>query len=859
MPISTSTDDNDSKEMEKIVQKALEMLLGAGGHKAGVSGLAGALLASSSSLKNALKVGMGVTMDHWHLGYKDVTMEAFRVGLQRITEDYFIAFKILQNNFYDLQQDHLDKLTDTENRVHILKILGFTKNECKMLNSMIATNPQQAASIINRFINTNREQDYRINQIQKVEFMLNGAQCYLPFAEPNDGHCIKMPMKDKMGQYALVQMQVERINMNENIGGPYYALNLRPTDKRSNENSYSQDLTIFMGTNPLPTASGPSVTVHADTISGMSVGENFVENTRDMFEQLFKSQFKQNLERLLKIANEDKENIYNKDGVINYEKIWLDARVKCVGQSLGGSIPLQMLAKYPYMVEISAFEPPFLIEDLKYSMEANLANAHIQFSALVDELDLNIFPNIDKNKLKTVVSKDTHALKEKLKENNIIVTQLLDFVTKYGTVSPPAQIYHVDTNKKMPKYNKVTDKIYKAVMAGSAMSHAMVLAGQNDKIIHKLDSGLSKRPRQTFSGFLHKLVWNVVNPPIGLYFQLKHFYLNNVHDPKMNPSKSPFFLEKNKEILERELAGKWGVIQNHLTELSTAQAWSDGGHLNHKFQELGRMMQRAEQLQVGAETRDAILNFTIQTPNEKQEIYIKLFKAATAAPDQVNIDKDEIQSSILEKLDNNLNTYTNILQSVTSENQVELSKQLKQSRQQILELYSLLDHGHRLDFISTVKKNIDEHKLLVTNPKNGLLNDMKCRAQSPKEMRQISKLIKLQEKQLLKIPFNKKVQKILNTDLSKAKPETLTLMKVELKTALNSTDDHSLASRILIHKLNSIDTYIQLNPKKQSSPDPKSKKTLLFSAPAHHRTVDLDKDQNATIESSKNRKNTRKL
>src|SRR5690606_16696315 len=104
--------------------------------------------------------------------------------------------------------------------------------------------------------------------------------------------------------------------------------------------------------------------------------------------KLFKLQFKQNLERLLKLANENKKNIYNIDGVINYEKIWLDARVKCIGQSLGGSIPLQMLAKYPYMIEISAFEPPFLLEDLKHSMEVNLANANLQFSALVDELDL---------------------------------------------------------------------------------------------------------------------------------------------------------------------------------------------------------------------------------------------------------------------------------------------------------------------------------------------------------------------------------------------------------------------------------------------------------------------------------------
>lgn len=830
--------DKDAKnieEMNYVVQKALEMLLGAGGHKAGITGLGDAIFKSSTSLSNAFKVGMGVTLDHWHLGYKHITMDAFRTAIQKIAEHYFIAFKILEeenvNQLPETQSNVFTALNNPEDREHILKILGLTKSERAFIEKSIQTDINQNANgieiaeIINNFISLNKEQksDFRKKQIQKVEFMLNGAQCYLPFAEPNDGHRIKLPTKNTEGKYVLTEMEVEQINMSKGLEGPYYALNLRAIER----NQYCQDITIFMGTNPMPTASGPFVTIHADSIPGMAVGENFVEGAKDQFENLFKQQFKENLEQLITQAKKSSNDI-------NYEKIWLEARIKCVGQSLGGSIPLQMLSKFPYMVEIHAFEPPFLPEHLRNAMEINLINASDNFAKIVDELDLPGMSLAEKDALKGVVSKDVNKLKNKLKENNTIVTQLLDFVTKYGSVSPPAQIYHVDTDKQMPKYNKITDKIYKGVMAGTAMSHAMALGGQNDKVINKIDEEISQEPRQAFTNFLHKMVWKIVNPPLVAYFYLKHFYLKNIHNPKMNPSKNPSFMDKNKEILEQEIKGKWRIIQKNLTKANKNNCFS-GQHLNDKFKELAAMIERADLLNLDTssiknEIQEKISYLKTQPNNLNTSIYARLLEQAILPPST----NEDIQTNIHNSLSKVLKEYVNNLQLLTFENQQELSEKLKKSRQKMLEYYPLLDKHHRRAFVSILKNEIENNNLLVSNPQKGLLHDLKYCAQSPGEKKALSHLIKKQEKQIHAIVLSSEIVKILNTDMALTDKATLNYMKNTLKNELtkyaNQIDDsemNRLRKRVLISKINVIEKQEKINEVFHKEPRPQKNTTFL--------------------------------
>lgn len=718
-------DDKEAQDIEainKTVMSALEMLMGAGGHKAGFKGL-------KSSRSSALKIAKGVATDHTHRGYKDVTMQAFQLGLQRILDDYFVALKLLDGSKIDDPQI-LDKLSDRANRDYILKILGFSKAACKTIHKGIEGPPELTSQQIFQEINNMlvlKGQQNTEDRKQRIELMISGSMCYLPFAEPNDGHLFNIPVKDVSGQYHQQATEVERINMNPGIGGPYHALYLRPVQPTV---GYAQDNVVFMGTNPLPTSSGPSITIHADTISGNSIGENFVQASEDRFEKLFKAQFKSNIKNLLENHLED---FRNNQGEVDYEKLWLAARVKCTGQSLGGSIPLQMLVKFPYMVEISAFEPPFLLEKHREEMQRNLENAHDQFSQMLDE----IAPDVQNKKaltdLKDSFPKDSESLNGVLKKNNVVIAQLIDFATKFGTFSPPAKILHVDTDKSVPKYSAIKDYIYKRAMAYSLMSHAMVLAGQNDKKIKELDNLddlFSHKSRRRFTGVLNSVVWKAINKPMSGYIHVKNYMLNHVYDPKLNPDKHPKYLETNTDILTKQLMGKWSTIQQALNSLDDPNSWQTGAHLQTKINDLSRMMHRAESLgidttRISSEIGSIYSNIYNSNNQDigKKEIYLG-YLMHTLYPPAENI-KQEFQTRIMQAA---------LLQLQAT----------PLSASNVIEMYSLLNENKRKEFIAELK-TFTQQNSSATPELNKLLKDLSAHAQRNSEKAELKDLAKKQE------------------------------------------------------------------------------------------------------------------
>jgi len=773
--INSAKEQKEIEDIDAIVLAALKMLGGAGGHKQGMKGLGKSILTKGEEgslydafiktlgkVDSATTILKGIGSDHTHQGNKIVTMQAFRKGLQSIMDDHYMCLKLLEGQT-DFNDELSAKLQDPENLKHILQVLGFSKVEIKQINREIEqqkkSNQKSIGSTIHNAITFKHGaglEDYQADRKKRIQFMISGAQSYIPFSEPNDGCKFKMPIEDSQGNYHRVEMQTNRINMGQGLQGPYYSLHFStPTNSPDRDKSYAKDITVFMGTNPLPTASGPTATVHADTISGKAVGQNFVETTADQFEKLYKNRFKENLKKLMEIASDPSHPEYSSlrdgNGEIDHEKIWLQARTECVGQSLGGSIPLQMAARFPAFVKLSAFEPPFLLEKDRAMIEQNLENAHLEFGKIVSELQAEgHLTQEGADNLKNAVPKDKSQLQDILKNNNTIITQLIDPVTKYGSVSPPAQIYHVTTDKKIPKYNKVTDKLYKAVMAGSAMSHAMVLSGQSDKKIVPVEKKLDNKMRKNFTSFLHNAVWKVANPPLVAYFHAKAAF-QKLYNPKEHASKDPKFNETCWQQLKSDTQGKWDAIQAGLKDLDNPNTHLDGNHLYQKMQELGRMIERSKDW--GAtDTEDAkasiIKEATDKYSSEKQEIYVNLLRneLGDLSPNELMALQDSLVKKVISALDGYEKAIGKLdnLSSDSSEYNTTL-QEIKVQRQEIIQYYPMLNKEKRKEVLSKIDNDIEQGQLVANSAKFGLLNDLKLRAKSSSEDLSLGKLMKKQK------------------------------------------------------------------------------------------------------------------
>lgn len=574
-------------EINEAVLNMLKMLTGGGGEPI------------TKSPHALLKIMKGLTTDHTHKGYKDVTMYAFQIAIQTMLENCYFALKLLEND-PNINESFPKKLLEDEHLKYLLKILGFKRaDRTEIIETLNQKSDNEKIEFLKNIINSNNID--KKDQKTRLEMMVTGLLCYFPFSEPNDGHRLNIPVKDQKGNYYLEETQVERINMSPDKKNPYYALQLSPV-KPTNENAYVQNHVIFMGTNPLPTSSGPSITIYADTVPGKSIGEIFVDASEELFKKMLTAKFKENLYTLIKDHLDD---FKNETGEINYQKLWLAARVKCVGQSLGGSLSLQMLAKYPHMVEVSTFESPFLLKNYKRKIEENLLNAQKEYFKIIEDLNLEN-SGIDIEDLKRAVPKNNFGqLEAILSKNNVAIAQSADLAIQYGTESPPLYLLYVTRKAGKNIYEKIRNNIFDLGMGLSLLSHAMVLASDQNKEIKRLDNlydVFDKRSRALFTFLLDKEIWPSINSPTKLYIQIKHFFLNKIYDPKMNPAKNPKYIEINKLKTSNELRGKWELIKTALEKLEkNPEHWQAGAHLNEKIEDFFRFKERADALKISTD------------------------------------------------------------------------------------------------------------------------------------------------------------------------------------------------------------------------------------------------------------------
>lgn len=715
----TQTEQNDIENVDRFVQRALEMLMGAGGHREGFRGL-------TESLAGSTKVLSGVATDHWHRGYKAITMAAFQKGLQRILSDCYVALKLLElhqnkSTLSDADKQLIQqKFDDPNNRDYVLKILGIKKLERDKIAQEYPTHGsfEEKLGCIQQHLPYAGKTAQLADRQKRIELMLSGALCYVPFSEPNDGTKFQIPTKDAKGIFHLQKSTVERVNLSPGLAGPYHAIHLRPDDPKTP----GQDHLLFMGTNPLPTSSGPSTTVYADTISGKSIGETFMEASEERIENMLRTRFKENLKNIIQYRLDE---FTDPSGTIDYQKIWLAARVKCVGQSLGGSLSLQCLAKYPFMVEASAFEPPFLLDKYKEIIDTGLQNAHTNYSNIisevVDTLSEDKKQSLDIDALKKAIPEDAQQCKTLIAKHNVAIAQLIDYATNYGTVSPPVTLYHVDTKRQhLPLIKKMKNKLYRGVMAGTLMSHAMVLAGQNDKVIRELDDInqlFSETSRKSFTHALDKAVWKMINGPVTGYLYLKHYYLDKIGDPKWDPSKHPNYIPAQKEMLAGDIAGKWEAVKRGIETAGTPGSWQGGDHLFRKIEELARMMARADQLGLPIEGyRREIKLFILNPPDvqtTQQALYLEYLSNRLPISKSSHVAK-EPSSPFLEKAYKFCKENLKALYGLQEPpDQAEKSREF---RSNIIDFYAVLGKTERRQFIadiSTLSPNHQPDPLLV--------------------------------------------------------------------------------------------------------------------------------------------------
>lgn len=70
--------------------------------------------------------------------------------------------------------------------------------------------------------------------------------------------------------------------------------------------------------------------------------------------------------------------------------------------------------------------------------------------------------------------------------------------------------------------------------------------------------------------------------------------------------------------------------------------------------------------------------------------------------------------------------------------------QIKMQRQEIIQYYPMLNKEKRKELLSKIDNDMDSGKLSVTSAKFGLLNDLRLRAKSRSEDRNLSKMMKKQ-------------------------------------------------------------------------------------------------------------------
>ena len=560
------------EEINNVIRAVLECLLGAGEAPQNIAHLIGTLRRSPLSVGY---IGIGLMFDHFHHGYKHNTMRAFFHNLNQIFYECFIALKLLNNQIDDLDIDEINFIEDTERNSYLLKLLGFSSETRDDIINTFYHMPNDKIDYIT-FLLGNLSHEDITNLIQKIEFLLVGAQSYLPFSEPHDGDRVGIPFRDDLGQYQIAHLEIECLNLNHGVAGPYYALSLVPLQHDEDEVSlYQQDRLIFMGTNPIPTSHNPMGTFYADVQPSQSIGQSLLERNHTFFAERIKNQYSENIEQLIEIAR-------NQNEVIDYQSIWLNARIKCLGQSLGASLCLQLLSYYPFMIEVAAFEPPFLDKKYKKIIEKNLKNSVHQFKELIESLSID-----DNEKEALILSYPEDELEryQLLKANNIGIIQLIDIVTKFGTISPPVTLYQVQINSELAKRDKFKLFSYQLFMMMTGASHAMVLSSQNNIEIGLTEKKLDRLARHLLTQFYTQGFSRIVHPFLFGYFEMR-FVMKKVF--KTNHPQPLKLKRLEPTYLTMEILNKWSVLKRKLT--NDDNQTFQGGQIYEKIIQLSKLL-----------------------------------------------------------------------------------------------------------------------------------------------------------------------------------------------------------------------------------------------------------------------------
>jgi hypothetical protein len=195
----------------------------------------------------------------------------------------------------------------------------------------------------------------------QLQNIITSALSIIPFTEPLDGTVIRVPQLID-NSWQEITYTIQRIQMTPSaFGAPYFAYGLMPN---GGEAPGAQAQILFMGTNPIPTATGSHHTFMADTIPGLSVGEHLYLSGKSNIQEFI-------------------NNAHATTGV----------PVIANGQSLGGSLAVLSHVYQPDKVQAAAFNPPAFLFNLRTTYERNLEQAK-----LTDETDEAFFKRTHGNK-----------------------------------------------------------------------------------------------------------------------------------------------------------------------------------------------------------------------------------------------------------------------------------------------------------------------------------------------------------------------------------------------------------------------------------------------------------------------------
>lgn len=184
----------------------------------------------------------------------------------------------------------------------------------------------------------------------QLQNIIDFGLSYIPFFHPKNNSSIYIPQKIN-NNWQRVEYKVERIQITHKIfGSPYYAYGLKPIN-----NPDAQAQLLFMGTNPLPTATGRFHTFMTDFLPGFSAGEHLYLSAKG------------------KIQKWVEKNATSSRPVV------------ATGMSLGGSLAGITHFNQPDLIQARAINPPTWLQSQRKVYEKSKARLKAEGKKAVNQ------------------------------------------------------------------------------------------------------------------------------------------------------------------------------------------------------------------------------------------------------------------------------------------------------------------------------------------------------------------------------------------------------------------------------------------------------------------------------------------